>query len=112
MDILLHGQMGEQPAALGNPAYAHSGNFKRWAARDRDGIETDLSRPRAHQPFYGLDGRCLAGSVAAEQRYDFPGVNLKAYSMQHMAETVETVNIVDLKYHMAPYTPRTASPPK
>src|SRR5262249_36010319 len=100
IQILAHGQGGEDLAVLGHVADA--------GARDEIGAETgdvvplepDLPDGR-HQAHDGLAGGAAAHAVATEEADDLPRPHVQVHALQDVALPVVGVQLADLQHQPA-----------
>src|SRR6266545_319067 len=78
LEVLVHGERGEELAALGDPGDAEPVDAVRREPVDRPVLELDRARARLHEPEDRLDGAALPGAAGAEDGPDFPLGNLEA----------------------------------
>ena len=77
LEVLPHGEPGEDPEVLGDEAHAEPGDLVRRAPGQNDALELDLAAPGLEKADGGLQERRLAHPVAAEQRDRLAGAHLQ-----------------------------------
>src|SRR6266542_1580293 len=78
LEVLVHGERGEELAALGDPGDAELVDAVRREPVDRPFLELDRARARLHESEDRLDGAALPGAVRAEDGPDLPLRDLEA----------------------------------
>ena len=113
-EVFSNGQPGEQPSTLRHQADAESGDLLRSFAVDALGAEQHASGGRPDETHDALEGRRLAGAVAAEERHDLVLADAKRDVVQHVALAVERIDRVDLddrrRVHFRALDPRCGRP--
>jgi hypothetical protein len=99
VEVLLHGQVGEDPAPLGQQPQAAREAVADGALVDPLAGQPDLPFARRQQAQNGLQRGRLAGAVVAEEGEDLPGVEREGHVVDHRAIAVARDQMLDLEQH-------------
>src|SRR6266545_3118421 len=95
--VVVDGELAEDPVSLGNVRDAEPGDALRRAAADALTAEADLARLR-HEDRERPQRRRLPGSVPAEDGDDFSFRDLQRHAVEHLHRPVAGVDAVELEH--------------
>src|SRR6267142_5356722 len=112
-EVLLDGEAREDAALLRTEGEPEPRDLIRRQADQLAALQADRAPPAAHDAHDRLEGRRLAGAVAAQQRHRLAGADLEADAVEHMRLAVPGVEIMDLEQGLrhGPTPCRPGSPP-
>ena len=97
-EVLLHAQGPEDQAPLRHLDDAAGHDGVRGQAADRLPLEPDLAGGRRHDARDGIENRCLAGSVHADDGHDLPGPHLQGHPVDRAQAAVGDAEIAHFKH--------------
>ena len=97
LQVLLNGEVREQPAALGGLRDAQTHDLVRRLADQRLAVEDQRPGGRAQQSGDRAQRRGFAGPVGADQRHDLPGLDGQVDPLQRVDRAVVDVQVMNLK---------------
>ena len=99
VEVLRHGEVGEDPPVLGHEADAGPRHAVRRPARDVAALPDNATRGRRRQPHDAADGRRLADTVPAEQAHALARVDGQGHAEEDAGEPVGGVDVPHFEDH-------------
>jgi hypothetical protein len=95
LQVLFHGQAGNDPPVFRDQSDPVARGFKVLHLMERLAVQPDLAVRQlwVRSPGNGAQGRCLARTVAAKKRNDLTFPDIETHALNDVAFTVITVNV-------------------
>ncbi len=102
LEVLAHGEVREDPAALGDVADAVTGHFEGGPGGDGRPLEADGPGADTHETEDGVERGRLADAVAPHDHRQLIRGHLERHAVQHVALAVVRVHTVEDEHQRPP----------